>query len=384
MGGETIPCRWTGGESVRLISLDGSAVGERLIYELRDREGRVLLGAGSVLSGRHVELLRRRGYSSIPVNDPFAPDVTPEEPVRRELRQQAMALLTERIDQVESGGLPVTSAVRAVVDEILDDLVRNAALACNLLSLRSAENYLYVHSVNVCVYALMLSTALGLDRVDRKHIGIGALLHDLGMVFYKDLLTQPDALTGEQRAAIEGHTTIGFDIVRRQAEVDLRSAHVLLQHHERLDGSGYPRRLSGKQIHPWGQVVGVAEIFDTITSGRPYAQPRPAHIAIAALQEMGERQGMDRFLVRYFCERVAAYPNGTIVELATGEIGVVVAQRTGGPFRPVVRVLADRTHALISPEERLIDSATPGTTIVEVHDDYPVKMLADTPDASAM
>lgn len=364
---------------MRLISLDDTAVGERLLYELRDREGRVLLGAGSVLSGRHIELLRRRGYSSIPVNDPFAPDILPAEPVRRETREQAAVLMLQRLDHIGSGGLPVTSAVRAVIDDILDELIRNGDLAGNLVSLRSAENHLFVHSVNVCVYSLMLSTALGLDRVDRKHLGIGALLHDLGMVFYGDLLLKPEALTPEERATIQGHTTAGFDILRRQAEVDLRAAHVVLQHHERLDGTGYPRRLAGKQVHPWGQVVGIAEVFDTITAGRPYAHPRPAHLAIAALQEMGERQAVDPFLVRYFCERMAAYPNGTIVQLETGEVAVVVDQQAGGTFRPHVRVLADREHELVTPEERLIDAAAPRTTIHDVLEDYPAKMRAHLP-----
>jgi len=361
---------------VRLIHLDSGAVGEKLVYELRDAGGRVLLGAGAVLTERHIEALRRRGFLSIPVNDPFASDILPPEPVRYQVRERASAVVTERFAQATRGGLPVTPMVRQVVEEILDDLLRNPSLACNLLTIQSAESFLFVHSVNVCIYALVISTALGLDRVDRKHLGVGAMLHDIGMVFFAELLAKPGPLTEQEAAAMRDHTTEGFELVRRQAEVDLRSAHVALQHHERLDGSGYPRGLQGRAIHPWAQVVAIAEVFDTVVSGRPYLPARPAHLAVQELRRMAETHGADPFLVQYFCERIAEYPNGTVLELGSGEIAVVVQQRTGDQAHPRIRVLADAGLRLVPQGERDLDARAPATTPAQVLGDYPEEMLA--------
>ena len=360
---------------MRIALTDDSIVGHTLVYELRDAEGRVLLGAGETLSARHVELLRRRGYSTLPVHDPLAPDVIPTEPVREELRRQATEAVHSSLQRSERGGLPVTHALRSLVATILSEVSASPHLTCNLIALRSIENQVFVHSVNVCVYTLFMCPALALDPVDRRHLGIGALLHDIGLMFFRDLLDGGQPLAPEPSGRLRGHTSEGFQILRRQTEVDLRAAHVAYQHHERLDGSGYPRGLRGSQIHPWSQVVGVAAAYDALIAPSPAGSALPPHRALAELKKMADAGWLDPFLVKYFCARVAAYPTGSIVRLGSGEIAVVTRQDAKDPHLPLVRVVVSADLRLVVPEERQTNGLYEGTSIVEAMNDYPQEVL---------
>lgn len=339
---------------MRLLALGPAAVGGRLALDVHNRVGRVLLAAGTVLTARLVERLAQHGYLSVPVTDPLAPDVLPSETVRAELRAEAVEAVAHCMDDTSAGGhLQLPRNVRAVVDGILDSILRNGEVAICCAALRSLENYTFVHSVNVCIYSVLLGTGLALDRSDMRHLGLGALLHDIGKVYYMDLVQKIGPLTPEERSRIERHATDGYEMLRRCHDIDLRAAHVAFQHHERLDGSGYPRGLQGPDIHPWASVVAIADVYDTITSDRAYGRAQPPHIALGELRAMADRGALDRRLVHHLMNRVAAYPEGAILRLQSGEIAVVLGQTARGPACPLVRVLTDvDLRVLPTPSER--------------------------------
>ena len=367
---------------MRVVLVGDALHGERLAFDVYDQSGRLLLASGSVLTPRYIRELSARGYRSIGIVDPLAPDVRQTEPLRAQTRDQATRTVMRCMTSVrgQSGGIQ-SAGILAIIEDILRCIQASGALAVNLLSLRSMETELFTHSVNVCAYTLLLASDsdLGLDRVDLRHLGIGALLHDIGKIFCMDLVSRDGPLSPEEHQRLRHHTVDGFEWLRRQQEVDLRSAHVAFQHHERLDGSGYPRGLSGEQIHPWARLVAVADGYDAATADHPGSDCRPPHLVLAELEAEAAAGRLDRRFTSLLRTRVAAYPVGSILRLASGEIAIVVAQTEAGPDRPRFRVLADAQLTRTAPEERDAGPGGPETEIAQVLPDYPDALLEGTP-----
>jgi HD-GYP domain-containing protein (c-di-GMP phosphodiesterase class II) len=157
-----------------------------------------------------------------------------------------------------------------------------------------------------------------------KDLGEGAILHDIGKLFIPDeILNKNGPLTDEEFELVRRHTNDGFEVLRRKRSISLFSAHVAYQHHERLDGSGYPRRLTGDDIHEFAKAVAIVDSYDAMTSDRAYRSALPPHEAISILvRETGGKY--DRDLVGRFMKLVAMYPVGSVVRLSSGEVCTVV------------------------------------------------------------
>ena len=359
---------------MRILPLDERAIGERLVYDLVDSAGRTLLSAGATITPRYLALLQGRGYASVPVDNPLAPDLTPTDPLPPALRKRITDTVAASFQRVEHRTVAVTSALRSVVNDVLAVLQKSTALTYNLLGLHSLDTYFFVHAVDVCIHSLIITPALALDDVDKRHLGIGAILHDIGMVYYDGLLSQPDTRAEGDLARVRQHTTDGFELLRRQSEVDLRSAHIALQHHERLDGSGYPRGLSGEKMHPWAKVVAIAEVFDSATSSRNYAPTLSAAEGLDLLQAEAQAGHLDPYLVAYFLRHMARYPVGTIVELGNGAVGITEKGDVPGREPARVRVLSADGRTLVPATTLEADGTTPAATVVRTLSDWPSEL----------
>ena len=363
------------GLPVRIVGLDQRAIGQRLVYNLVDAHGRVLLSAGTPLTSRYLALLQGRGYVSIPVEDALGGGAAPSDPIPEPVRTRITDLVGDSVKRAERGLVAVTPGIRAAVNDVLACLLKSSNLTYNLLSLHSLEDYFFVHSVNVCVYSLVIAGGLALDPVDRRSLGIGALLHDIGMIYYRELMERPGVLTPEDLARIARHTEEGFELLRRQQEVDLRAAHVAFQHHERLDGSGYPRGIDGDRISPWARIVAIAEVFDSITSSRTYAPTKSTAEALDLLEADAQAQKLDPYLVRYFLQRMSRHPAGTIVRMGDGAVGVVLQGDVPGQGAAQVRIVSNDGERL-EPGTRQVeaDGSAPSASIVESLPDYPAAL----------
>jgi putative nucleotidyltransferase with HDIG domain len=352
--------------ALRAVPL-GQALGYQLARAVRDARGRVLLAEGVVLTERMLQALRGRGYRSIYVVNPLAPDVVVDDAIQEQTRLQAERTVREALRRTAEGAPLDAGAVTAAVDAIISDLHRNPDVIFSLATLRSVDNHTFVHCVNVCVYCLIMARGLGLDRADLQRLGAGAILHDIGKVRYRELVERRGPLTPEEFELVKRHTTDGYEMLRRQPGIDLLSAHVALQHHERLDGSGYPRGLVGDGILPFARMAAVADVYDAMTADRPYRPASPPHEAMAAIQRMAGPQ-LDEDLVRQFSRRMAIFPSGSVVRLRDGRIAVVVAQTQAGPGWPRVRVVADDSLRLVEPYEVNTEG---GSQVVAVLADLP-------------
>ena len=338
---------------MHVVILDEQAVGRHLGRSIRDGRGHVLLRAGTRLTPTFVTALRERGYRTVYAVNELAPDIAVDDALREETRARATQLVRATLEAAAGAGRLEVAALRKVVDQILTELQGRSDTAFSVATLRSVDEYTFVHSVNVCLYSAMLGTALAYDHATMRNMALGALLHDIGKVNYADLVRRSGPLTPEEFAAMQQHTADGYEMLRTHEGIDLLSAHMAYQHHERLDGSGYPRGLKDKQILPFARIAAVADVYDAMTGDRPYKAAMPPHEAMAvALEQAGSK--LDAYLVRQFAQRIAVYPAGTIVTLNDRRIAVVTGQTDLGPTCPRIRILTDEAQRLAPPTEATI------------------------------
>ncbi|MDP4128007.1 MAG: HD domain-containing phosphohydrolase, partial [Bacillota bacterium] len=202
--------------------------------------------------------------------------------------------------------------------------------------------------------------ALRIDRENLETLAVGALLHDIGTVkLPKELLIKRTTFSEQEAALYKKHTEHGFEILRSKRELNLVSAHIALQHHEWLNGNGYPRNLSGTAIHSLAQIVGIVDFYDNLVNDGPghlRVQPNEAcEILMGSANKLFAHE-----LVTTFLKYVAAYPTGSTVRLNTGEVGIVVDQNKSLPMRPIIRVLkgANSLDQISAKEYNLVKDLT--------------------------
>lgn len=325
------------------------------------------------MTSTYVTSLRRRGYRNVYVINELAPDIQAVDAIHESTRVKATLLVRDAIAAISEGKRFDIGKVVSIIDQILDDLESHAQLLVSMSALRCHHDATFVHSVNVCVLSLLIGCSLHYPRRDLIKLGIGAMLHDIGKVKMPySLLTKPAPYTDEEFSLISEHPTDGYMILRKLEECSILSAHIAFQHHERLDGSGYPRKLRGTQIHRFARITAVADVYDLISSGRNYGDQISPNRAADILLLLSETL-FDGVAVRKLLERVSIYPNGSIVRLNTGEIAVVAKQNPDFNERPIVRILTDERCNRIRPREldlKLVNEVE----IISVLEDLPDKL----------
>lgn len=343
----------------------------RPVYNSR---GQLLLAAGTVLNRRNILRLKSLGIPALYIDDGLLPDVTVDDVISDDIRVQAMRQV-RRLLEAETQDLPVGRAIVKVremaqtVNEIIDQLLNHASLVVNLVDIRSLDDYTFGHSVNVCVLSLLTGITLGYNRAKLFHLGMGALLHDVGKVrIPREILNKPGSLTREEFNVVKQHTVYGYEMLQRLPDVSPMAARIAYQHHERHQGQGYPQGLREDEIHEFARITAVADVFDALTADRVYRRAFPVHEAYEMIAGSGNFL-FDFNVVRAFLQNVAAYPTGTIVALSNGEIGVVVETRRGLTPYPRVRILfeAGGTPVTEVRERFLAEERT--VTVVRVLDE---------------
>lgn len=246
-----------------------------------------------------------------------------------------------------------------LVDEISDSLARNASALISLARLKTADDYTYMHSVAVCAMMIALARQLGLDEAQTRSLGLAGLLHDLGKAAMPmEVLNKPGKLTDAEFSIMKSHPEEGHSLLQQVGKLDPVVMDVCLHHHEKTDGSGYPKGLKGDEISLFAKMGAVCDVYDAITSNRPYkAGWDPAE----SLRKMAEwvNGHFDPTVFRAFVKSVGIYPIGSLVRLASGRIGVVVEQTSKSLTTPCVKVFFSTKSNLRIPPE-IIDLSRPG------------------------
>lgn len=267
---------------------------------------------------------------------------------------------------VDSGG------AKKLVEEISDSVARNPSALISLARLKTVDDYTYMHSVAVCAMMVGLSKQLGLDAEQTRAAGLAGLMHDLGKALMPmDVLNKPGKLTDAEFAIIKTHPEEGHRLLLTGQDVDPVVLDVCLHHHEKTDGSGYPKGLKADEISLFAKMGAVCDVYDAITSNRPYkAGWDPAE----SLRKMAEwaKGHFDNTVFQAFVKSLGIYPIGSLVKLSSGRLGVVVSQSSKSLTMPLVKVFySTKSNLRIVPE--VVDLSSPGTTEKIVNREDPTK-----------
>lgn len=318
--------------------------GMMLAKSLYGQEGVLLLQQGQQLQQSHIDGIAKHGFQGVYITDRFSEEIQIQAVIDDELRDSAARAIRDIYVQSVTEGVSQKTMddAKVLVRDIIDEIVNNRNIMVNMIDLKSYDNYTYYHSVNVGVLSLVLGVALGMSGADLYRLGLGALLHDIGKVFIpRDIIGKTDPLTPEEFDEVKKHPETGYTYLMN-ANLDFPPSALLciLQHHERCDGSGYPQGLVGDEISLLSRIVSIADVFDAMTSDRPYrAAVMPSEVMEFLMGGAGTL--FDPELVRLFTRKVAAFPLGTCVTLSNGRTGIVVENYEDCCLRPKVKLLSD-------------------------------------------
>jgi len=254
------------------------------------------------------------------------------------LYTETVSLVREILQVYQNCEFIDTDRIKTQAERIVSQLSLNNEKLLQLAVVEDCKDadYLSYHSVNVCL--LSIEVGLGLDYPKPKLIELGnsALLHDIGMVKYLHLCNQQEKLTAGERRAYKDHPTKGFEILKKIKNLDQMALDVVHQHHERSDGSGYPRGLMGESINEYARIVGLVDVYEAMIHNRPY---RDKFLPLEAIQEiLNKKKAFGRRLIKVLIEKIGIYPIGSLVELNTKERAEVIKLNHSVYLRPVAQV----------------------------------------------
>lgn len=292
-----------------------------------------VLKKGHVITQNLIDKIKNHEIAGVYIKEPDVKYPKPEPLVNPELKKKALDVLKETFEDHEF--VPVENLV-SVADELVDTITSNKNVFVNIMDLKSYDDYTFHHSISVAVISVAIGRQMELKSDVLRQLALCSLLHDIGKIEVpKVLINKPAKLTKEEYEEVQKHVLRGIEYLNdHHIDIALIQSGVAT-HHERYDGQGYPRQLTGEHIPLFGRIIAIADVFDALTSKRPYREPMaPADAAEYIMGNSGV--AFDHELVKVFMQTMEFYPPGTVVQLSTGQTAIVL--HSEHPLRPVVRL----------------------------------------------
>jgi len=299
--------------------------------------------------------LTSRGVRNIALGRVVVEEVTDEQAgivAARRVYTTAVQAAETLWDAAKAGEQPDPGAARKIIDGLARLVTQDRTSLMALTALKKYDNYTFTHMVNVSALAMAQARALNLDGALLREFGFAALMHDIGKVNTPlEVLNKPGKLTNEEFAIMKRHVVDGAHILRRTPEMPALAPIVAFEHHLKQDLSGYPENIGSRKLNLCTMIVSIADVFDALRSNRPYREG----MATARIRSIMGEQGNPAFnqvLLKRFVNLMGLFPIGTLVRLNTDEIAVVTAEHPTDPFRPQVKIITDKSGAIV--EEPLL------------------------------
>jgi len=279
------------------------------------------------------------------------------------VHKQTISAVNEIFASLRNGTEIDIRAVEAAIEPMVESIVKNEDALSWLARMKQKDNYIHDHSIASCVWAMIFGKHLGLEKEDLQLLGLGALLMDVGKTrISTEVLIKKDKLSAREKLLLQKHVEFGREIARRIDCVDARVIEIIGSHHERHNGTEYPQGLQGNEIPVFARIAGIVDAFDAMTTSRPYAEPKSTY---EAMRQFNALAGVEfqAEMVEQFVQAVGIFPVGTLVELSTGEVGVVIGQNRTRRLRPQIMLLTDEdktalaTFKTIDLRSRLVDGS---------------------------
>lgn len=269
--------------------------------------------------------------------------------------QNTSQLIKTVMDDIRFGNQLNVEAVKTAVSDCVDKVLENSDAMLLLTQLKNMDEYTSQHSLNVCILSILMGRELKLSLKELNDIGLCGLLHDIGkMKIPLEILNKPGKLEGEELAIMRRHAGFGRDILMSARNIYPGAVDVAYTHHEHLTGTGYPRGVDKTALSAFTKIVAVVDTYDAITSDRVYQKGRQHLIALGILTKAMHVEFDGKFVIQ-FINCIGFYPQGNVVELSSGEVGIVVEQNTSDRLKPKILLMLDENKKAV--KERILDLA---------------------------
>ena len=330
--------------------------GMQIDQVIKDRLDRTLIARGSALDAYLIEGLKKRGIHGVyiktgeedPEKKPEEETLTPfvrnkiekyrtEDPRKVYLSESVKKRVSEGIQYLynNSDSPEFTNTSAKITNDLIHAIDHNDALAVDISALKTSDEYTFKHSVDVATISMIIARNLGMSSKDVYNIGIAGLLHDMGKSkIPSEILNKPARLTDEEFAIMKQHSELGYNILKEKKEFHGAISLAVLQHHEKMNGTGYPFGYASDKIVPYAKILSIADVYDALVTERPYKKSFSQRTAVEMIMSMTAE--LDITAMRSFMESVILYPVDTPVSLSNGEQARVVENKPNAVLRPTV------------------------------------------------
>ncbi|MDT3700604.1 MAG: HD-GYP domain-containing protein [Thermincola sp.] len=318
------------------LSIEQIQSGMKLAKPVFNLTGTLLLDKDNILDDRTITALRNAGAKRVWVTDEGSQFVKEQGPIKFfQYIVGAMEAVRERVIL----GRPIDiKLVNDLSEELVEQIVVNEVPFAEMVRMKASENTILEHMVDVAILSIIIGKALELDRLEMRYLCFGALVHDIGQLLIpKEVLNKTTPLTESEIKIIRKHPQFGYEMLKNINGINKHALKITLQHHERLDGSGYPNGTKEKDIAHFSRIVAIADIYTAIIREKGYRKRMQIHEAGELLWAQAGA-GLDKGLTFAFLNSVVAFPLRSTVKLNNGQVGRVIAQNGDFPVRPVLYV----------------------------------------------
>lgn len=326
---------------MRCVKVEALAGGEILAKNIFSKSGTVLMSEGTKIRNEYIQHLINIGIKEIYIEDEFSIGVRVDEATEKKIKNDCKQQVKKIIDRFFYCGNNELEKVQEVAITIISNMLEKKELIFILEGMRENSETLYCHPLNVCAMSVFIALKMKLPVEKVRNIAEGCLLHDIGYqkVYVKEEHKKTGEFTELEEQEIKKHVIYGYEILQNETWCSKEAKEIVLHHHERWDGSGYPMHLKGERIRKECRIVAACNVFDNMV----YSFQEERLKIHKALRYLKKQAGIlfDKEVAACMLENIAAYPNGCIVVLDNGDNGIVLHQNENSPDRPVVRLLMD-------------------------------------------
>ncbi|HOY65465.1 MAG TPA: HD-GYP domain-containing protein [Candidatus Ozemobacteraceae bacterium] len=273
--------------------------------------------------------------------------------VTKQTQVMAFKVVSNVVNSVRTGQSIEAAPSKEVASHLVGEILASPDAIINLIDIKSFDDYTFTHNINVATIAIMIGHAMDMKKDDLHELGTGALLHDVGKLKVSlSILNKDGKLTDSEFAEMKRHSVYGYEILCRSVDLTERSRQVALLHHERFGGSGYPKGLKGRDIPLFARITTIADVYDALTTDRPYRVSMTPYDAIKIVMSGVDNQ-FDPEVLQHFIRRLSLYPNGSLVKLNDGSIGMVLRANRQAVMRPVIKILRDKNGVRLKQRQEI-------------------------------
>ena len=332
--------------------------------DIYNSSGKLLISKSMKIDKNMMELLHKNKIIYVYIMDESREDII-DDVISPELRREAVLELKKMcyefsnltsIKKCKETNNVYIERILNLVNRIIDELLKKNSLTIEQIDIRDFENQYFQHSVNVAIISLIIGIELNYDIDKLRRLGIAAILHDLGYAFLpKEIIYKPTKLSNEEEEIVKTHSEKGYNYLSLYTDISRDVLLPILHHHEKIDGTGYPRGIKGNRINEYSKIIAIIDFYDKLINSEVILQSDlPNNILEKIMAHIGS--AFDYKIVEVFYKKVIPFLKGTMLKLSNGDIVLVEGTINGFPARPIVRVIQSDNNEKINKCINLVDA----------------------------